>query len=50
MHDDADSIDENDNAHGTLTPSKMPSNAAYVRISAAATYTFNNGLSLIRTA
>lgn len=50
MHDDADSIDENDNAHGTLTPSKMPSNAAYVRISAVVTYTYNNGLSLIRTA
>lgn len=49
--DYADSIDSNDIAHGTLTPSRIPSNAAYIRLtsypagSASSTY-----MSLIRTA
>ena len=48
--DHADTIDENDNAHGTLTPTEIPSNAKYIRITAYVTDTINNVLSLIRTA
>ena len=47
--DYADTI-ENDNAHGTLTPSRIPSNAKYIRITAYAIDTMSNVLSLIRTA
>lgn len=50
MDSDADSKDEYDSAHGTLTPSKIPSNAVYVRISAMINYDYYDGLSLIRTA
>ena len=45
----ADTI-ENDNAHGTLTSSRIPSNAKYIRITAYAIDTMSNVLSLIRTA
>lgn len=48
--DYADTIDETDNAHGTLTSSRIPSNAVYIRISATINYDDNDGLSLIRTA
>lgn len=47
MHDDADSI-ENDYANGTLTPSKIPSNAMYIRISTTVNAD-DTMLSLIRT-
>lgn len=48
--DYADTIDEGDQAHGTLTPTEIPSNAKYIRITAYVTDTINNVLSLIRTA
>lgn len=47
MHNDADTI-SNDNAYGTLTPSKIPSNAAYVVISGSRYST--TSMSFIRTA
>lgn len=47
--DYADTI-EDDNAHGTLTSSRIPSNAKYIRITAYPIDTMNNVLSLIRTA
>lgn len=47
--DYADTTDETDNAHGTLTSSRIPSNAVYIRISAVTNYDDNDGLSLIRT-
>lgn len=48
--DHSDTIDENDNAHGTLTPTEIPSNAKYIRITAYVVDTMNKVLSLIRTA
>lgn len=45
----ADTV-ENEIAHGTLTPSRIPSNAKYIRITAYFTDTASNVLSLIRTA
>lgn len=48
MRDDATTID-GDNAHGTLTPAKIPSNTQYVRIAAVVGASANE-LSLIRTA
>ena len=49
MEEDSDSIDGNGSAHGTLTPSKIPSNATYIRISAEMGAN-SDSLSLIRTA
>lgn len=48
MHNDATSI-SGGNAHGTLTPAKIPASAAYVRITSDLNPTANN-MSLIRTA
>lgn len=49
MHDDDGvTIDNNDYAHGTLTPSKIPSNAMYIRIDALGNN--SDSMSLIRTA
>lgn len=45
----ADSIDETDMAHGTLTPARIPPNAKYIRLS----YAYDSSadyISLIRTA
>lgn len=43
-------IDENDMAHGTITPSIIPSNAKYIRITSYVALPNSDGLSLIRTA
>ena len=50
QEDYADSIDGNDIAHGTLTPARIPQNAAYVRLSSYPTNPNSSRLSLIRTA
>ena len=47
--DYADTV-ESEIAHGTLTPSIIPSNAKYIRITAYPIDTMSNVLSLIRTA
>lgn len=49
-HDEYMDTDENDMAHGTLTPTEIPSNAKYIRITAYPIDTMSNVLSLIRTA
>lgn len=49
MATDKDSV-ENDYAHGTLSPAKIPSTAKYVRISSYPTNPSSTQLSLIRTA
>ena len=46
----ADTIDENDIAHGTLTPARIPSNAKYIRITTYIVMVDSSGLSLIRIA
>ncbi|MDV3427470.1 MAG: hypothetical protein LIR50_10595 [Bacillota bacterium] len=46
----ADTIDEYDASHGTLTPARIPSNAKYIRITTYVILIEDNGLSLIRTA
>lgn len=48
--DYSDTITEDDMAHGTLTPSRIPSNAKYIRITTYVVDTMSNVLSLIRTA
>lgn len=47
--DYADSIDAYDCAHGTLTPARIPSNAAYIRITSYV-WASSQYMSLIRTA
>lgn len=44
----ADTIDEDDIAHGTLTPARIPSNAKYIRITTVGYMVDSSGLSLIR--
>lgn len=46
----ADTTDENDASHGTLTPARIPSNAKYIRITTYAVMADSSGLSLIRIA
>lgn len=51
IYSDTDAvIDENDNAHGTLTPDKFITGTAYIRMSAYSTTPNSTNLSLIRTA
>ena len=50
MYQDTDVTITNDYAHGTLTPSKIPSTAKYVRINSYPTNPSSTQLSLIRTA
>lgn len=50
MYQDTDVTITNDYAHGTLTPSKIPSTAKYVRIDSYPTNPSSTQLSLIRTA
>lgn len=50
MYQDTDVTITNDYAHGTLTPSKIPSTAKYVRINSYPTNPTSTELSLIRTA
>lgn len=46
----ADTTDENDASHGTLTPARIPSNAKYIRITTYVVMADSSGLSLIRIA
>lgn len=46
----ADTVDEYDMAHGTLSGSRIPSNAAYIRLSTYPVNADSSRLSLIRTA
>lgn len=41
---------ENEYAYGTLTPARIPSNAAYIRLCSYPSYNMSSVLSLIRTA